>query len=131
MDPLCIICLATLPSAEVLNVDGTPLDQPADGLPGENFEKSPPGKGDVAHLQNCRHKFHDHCIAVWIEVFSFLLPHAELKIANTCPACRSNFNQVDISDTMEGTVPLASKGCSDGVKVLFSDHILWRIKSKQ
>jgi hypothetical protein len=68
MDPLCIICLTLLPSAEVSHVAGTLSDQPPDNIPGENVDTTPPLKGDVAHLQNCRHTFHDHCLAIWTEV---------------------------------------------------------------
>jgi hypothetical protein len=43
-------------------------DLPPDNIPGENLDTTPPLKGDVAHLQNCRHTFHDHCLAIWTEV---------------------------------------------------------------
>lgn len=102
MDPLCIICLTLIPSADVSHVTGTSLDQATDNLPGENSDTTPPLKGDVAHLQNCRHTFHDHCLAEWTEVFAPFLNFFNFKVANTCPACRANFNQVDISDTLEG-----------------------------
>jgi len=69
MEPLCIICLAALPSAEASNVDNTSPDPPSDENPRENGDVPAPAKADVAHLQNCRHSFHDHCLAVWIEVY--------------------------------------------------------------
>ena len=77
MESLCIICLNSLPSAET-SYDGGNIDESSehrtvsDGTK-ETAEATPPSlnstlRGDVAHLQNCRHIFHDHCIAVWIEV---------------------------------------------------------------
>lgn len=71
MDPLCIICLTSLPSAEASLGEGNSLEQHGDDISHENGETPSPAKGDVAHLQNCRHTFHDHCLAVWTEVFSF------------------------------------------------------------
>jgi hypothetical protein len=71
MDPLCIICLTSLPSAETLVGEGNLPEQPADDIPPENGATPSPAKSDVAHLQNCRHTFHDHCLAVWTEVFHF------------------------------------------------------------
>jgi hypothetical protein len=104
MDALCIICLTALPSLaadppaapDVLLSDGPTAESDTLGQ----------SRQDVAHLQNCRHMFHDHCLAVWIEVCPLLLLGRLIgQVANTCPACRSNFNQVDISDTIEGNFP--------------------------
>ena len=64
MDPLCIICLALLPSVDGSDPDATLLDRQMD----DTLDTTPPPNADVAHLQNCRHTFHDHCLAVWIEV---------------------------------------------------------------
>jgi hypothetical protein len=70
MDPLCIICLTSLPSAEASLGEGNLPEQRADDISLENGEAPSPAQVDVAHLQNCRHTFHDHCLAVWTEVFS-------------------------------------------------------------
>ena len=67
MDSLCIICLASLPSAEISNPDSTLPNQQTDDAV-LDLEPTPPPKADVAHLQNCRHTFHDHCLTAWIEV---------------------------------------------------------------
>jgi hypothetical protein len=106
MDNLCIICLNSLPSKEVPNVNAISPDVQTDAAPRETIEATPPSKADVAHLQNCRHTFHDHCLTIWIEVTPPFSSDAEVKVANTCPACRANFNQVDISDSIEGNYPL-------------------------
>ena len=106
MDSLCIICLASLPSAEAYIADATLPNQQTDDALLDHLDTTPPAKADVAHLQNCRHTFHDHCLTVWIEVIAPKFGcETDLKVANTCPACRANFNQVDISDTIEG-IPL-------------------------
>ena len=70
MDPLCIICLASLPSAEVSNDDATLPNQQTDDTLSDHLDTTPPPNTDVAHLQNCRHTFHDHCLTVWIEVIA-------------------------------------------------------------
>jgi hypothetical protein len=70
MDPLCIICLASLPSTEAPITDATLHNQQTDDILSDYLGTTPPPKADVAHLQNCRHTFHDHCLAVWIEVIT-------------------------------------------------------------
>jgi len=73
MESLCIICLNPLPSVVGSNnggsLHGASEQSAVVDESNKITEPSPPSRGDVAHLQNCRHKFHDHCIAVWIEVF--------------------------------------------------------------
>ena len=70
MDALCIICLNALPSlaAPSTATPGFVPDSPTAGV-----ETLTQGTHDVAHLQNCRHMFHDHCLAVWIEAWPPLL----------------------------------------------------------
>ena len=73
MEPLCIICLTSLASADVSIADTTlPIQQTDDTLL-DHLDTTPPPKADVAHLQNCRHTFHDHCLTVWIEVITWKL----------------------------------------------------------
>ena len=38
------------------------------------------------------------------------LYRTNVQVANTCPACRASFNQVDISDTIEGNLPASVAG---------------------
>ena len=79
MELQCIICLNSLPcqnnEATVLHPDTTSVEtlQPEGTL---TFPSSPSIssiRGDVAHLQHCRHKFHDHCISLWIDVLPCLI----------------------------------------------------------
>ena len=39
----------------------------------------------IAHLLPCGHNLHDDCLRPWVER------------ANSCPICRQNFNQVELS----------------------------------
>jgi hypothetical protein len=68
MDSLCIICLNTLASTEASNADGPIPDRQPDEITPEPSDTAHPPKTDVAHLQNCRHTFHDYCITIWVEV---------------------------------------------------------------
>ena len=53
-----------------------------------------PRNGDnvelIAHLLPCGHNLHDECLKPWVER------------ANSCPICRQNFNQVDLSIKLGG-----------------------------
>ena len=44
----------------------------------------------IAHLLPCGHSLHDECLKPWVER------------ANSCPICRQNFHQVDLSRTVGG-----------------------------
>ena len=44
----------------------------------------------IAHLLPCGHNLHDECLKPWVER------------ANSCPICRQNFNQVDLSAQIGG-----------------------------
>ena len=44
----------------------------------------------IAHLLPCGHNLHDECLKPWVER------------ANSCPICRQNFNQVDLSAHIGG-----------------------------
>ena len=44
----------------------------------------------IAHLLPCGHNLHDECLKPWVER------------ANSCPICRQNFNQVDLSTELGG-----------------------------
>jgi hypothetical protein len=70
MDSLCIICLVSLPSAEAAIADATLPNRQMDDTLLDHLDSTPPPKADVAHLQNCRHTFHDHCLTVWVEVIT-------------------------------------------------------------
>ena len=70
MDSLCIICLVPLPSAEATIADATIPNRQMDDTLMDHLDTTPPPNADVAHLQNCRHTFHDHCLTAWIEVIT-------------------------------------------------------------
>jgi len=107
MESLCIICLNLLPTTGG-DVSETSVAYPpvAGAVAGGDGAASVarPLRGDVAHLQHCRHTFHDHCISMWIEVVPVCrdIFSDVCQIANTCPACRATFNQIDVSDTVDG-----------------------------
>ena len=48
----------------------------------------------IAHLLPCGHNLHDECLKPWVER------------ANSCPICRQNFNQVDLSIQIGGRYSL-------------------------
>lgn len=44
---------------------------------------------DVARLNPCNHTMHNECLQLWLER------------ANSCPLCRTNFNEVSVSKTLD------------------------------
>ena len=46
----------------------------------------------IAHLLPCGHDLHDDCLKPWVER------------ANSCPICRQNFNVVQVSNVIGGTL---------------------------
>ncbi|MCJ1395931.1 hypothetical protein MMC18_008817 [Xylographa bjoerkii] len=58
----------------------------------------------IAHLLPCGHNLHDECLKPWVER------------ANSCPICRQNFNQVDLSTKLGGPV-ISSYAVNDRIQV--------------
>jgi len=104
----CIVCLGDLgESANDLPLPSV-LDLEAEREGTVSNEASPdesPSKDDaavtskpsttrgvdlIAHLLPCGHNLHDECLKPWVER------------ANSCPICRQNFNQVDLSTKIGG-----------------------------
>ena len=48
---------------------------------------------DVARLNPCNHTMHNECLQLW------------LGRANSCPLCRTNFNEVSVSKTLDSESP--------------------------
>jgi hypothetical protein len=52
----------------------------------------------IAHLLPCGHNLHNECLKPWVER------------ANSCPICRQNFNQVDLSTKIGGECTARNTG---------------------
>lgn len=103
MSETCIVCLGDL--GESVNDVPLPLvrgvEEGQEGTPqDEAFPKddtvivsNPSAVKEVeliAHLLPCAHNLHDECLKPWVER------------ANSCPICRQNFNQVNLSTKIGG-----------------------------
>ncbi|MCJ1249935.1 hypothetical protein MMC30_007161 [Trapelia coarctata] len=126
MSDTCIVCLGDLgegandlPLPLVLGVEvgpeGTTQDEvspdetsPNDDTAVASKPSTATGVDLIAHLLPCGHNLHDECLKPWVER------------ANSCPICRQNFNQVELSATIGGSV-ISSYAVSDRVQVADQD----------
>ena len=103
MAETCIVCLGDLgessndlPLPLVSDIEAGPIDNQENGaaLPHNNIISTrdlPTAEPElIAHLLPCGHNLHDECLKPWVER------------ANSCPICRQNFNQVDLSTILGG-----------------------------
>lgn len=103
MSDTCIVCLGDLGESAndarlpfVLGLEeghaGTTIgDALLKDLTADNSETSALKEVDlIAHLLPCGHNLHDGCLKPWVER------------ANSCPICRQNFNQVNLSTKIGG-----------------------------
>ena len=103
MSETCIVCLGDLgesanslllPHAEAPNVKNEQAEYNGAVLTFDAGEASVPSNVMqlelIAHLLPCGHNLHDECLKPWVER------------ANSCPICRQNFNQVNLSAVIGG-----------------------------
>ena len=102
MSETCIVCLGELgesandlPHLSDPNVkaeyDGKAADRGfSDGVVVPLFRGNDAQTELIAHLLPCGHSLHDECLKPWVER------------ANSCPICRQNFNQVELSKELRG-----------------------------
>ena len=103
MAETCIVCLGDLgessndlPLHLVSAIEAGPIDGPEGGvalshnniISTRSFATAEAEL--IAHLLPCGHNLHDECLKPWVER------------ANSCPICRQNFNQVDLSTMLGG-----------------------------
>lgn len=98
MSDTCIVCLGDLENANALpqpfpRAVKSENDDHGDQV-ASNLAHPPPSDEShtemIAHLLPCGHDLHDECLKPWVER------------ANSCPICRQNFNQVELSNTVGG-----------------------------
>lgn len=85
----CIVCLGDLgESANELPRRPSPAAGQEARLLSDStspLKKTESESGQIAHLLPCGHNLHNDCLKPWVER------------ANSCPICRQNFNQVELS----------------------------------
>ena len=98
MSETCIVCLGDLESANALphpalRAVKSEDDEHGGLVPTSHRSPTRPDDHDsdmIAHLLPCGHNLHDECLKPWVER------------ANSCPICRQNFNQVELSTKVGG-----------------------------
>ena len=103
MAETCIVCLGDLgessndvPLPSISIIEKRLIDSPEGGAAPPHNNIISTGARDtgepelIAHLLPCGHNLHDECLKPWVER------------ANSCPICRQNFNQVDLSTRLGG-----------------------------
>ena len=98
MSETCIVCLGDLESVNALPHPAVQAVESEDDehrglVPTSNRSPTRPDDHDsdmIAHLLPCGHNLHDECLKPWVER------------ANSCPICRQNFNQVELSASVGG-----------------------------
>ena len=102
MSETCIVCLGDLGESvhDLPHLDDAVIKKECDAgeIDGSYSHSTAasvsPRNGDIveliAHLLPCGHNLHDECLKPWVER------------ANSCPICRQNFNQVDLSIKLGG-----------------------------
>ena len=101
MSETCIVCLGDLESAIALPHPAVRAVKSEDDehcglVPSNHRSPTRPADHDsdtIAHLLPCGHNLHDECLKPWVER------------ANSCPICRQNFNQVELSNKLGGESP--------------------------
>ncbi|KAL9122604.1 MAG: hypothetical protein Q9187_000836 [Circinaria calcarea] len=103
MSETCIVCLGDLGESvhDLPHLDSAiktecDTDEFDGSYSHNNTACVSPGNGEnielIAHLLPCGHNLHDECLKPWVER------------ANSCPICRQNFNQVELSIKLGGLV---------------------------
>lgn len=102
MAETCIVCLGDLgesvndlPHTFDQTVKSEPVSKDDSNEPSEETRNALSKAVDdralvIAHLLPCGHNLHDECLRPWVER------------ANSCPICRQNFHQVELSRTVGG-----------------------------
>lgn len=112
MAETCIVCLGDLLVESELSSNSDVNDN-RDGTSQEGSIRTTGNAIDVddriAHLLPCGHHLHNGCLKPWVER------------ANSCPICRAPFNQVELKDTLYGTV-VSSYGVQDKKQEVVFDN---------
>ena len=124
MEEICIVCLGELgQSINSLPALSTDYDEPEaqdsvqtlhslNGVAAKLHLDHPQQAKVIAHLLPCGHNLHDDCLRPWVER------------ANSCPICRQNFNEVEISIQIgsKGLTRLIGRLLTDGVGPVISSY---------
>ena len=89
MADACIVCLGDLATHEPQTASELDLTVESK-LSNGKASVSSNDEELIAHLLPCGHNLHDSCLKPWVER------------ANSCPICRAKFNEVEISEYLNG-----------------------------